>query len=193
MSTARELLAALRSGGSVHHIGLTTAQTERVTSLLAAGRDADAAALVAELQPAAAEHAPPVPGPRSPRQLLAAAGGLAGVHHLATCLSRLEERPVRPRDVRDRLRNCRGVRKLGGGYAALDTHPSPPLAEWCGGWLAQREDVQIDTLVAAILAAHPHGDAGAVESWIRQRPHPLWVRGDRVGLSARYLRTRSGP
>lgn len=120
----------------------------------------------------------------TPRDALERAGGVAGANWIAAWLSRRLGQPVRPRQVRDRLKHCGdGVIRLGAGYYALSAQASLSVDVWATRWLALRPaPMPVEDLVQAVLDAYPHGDPVAVRAWVHQEPGALRVRDGAVWL-----------
>ena len=112
----------------------------------------------------------PSPSETSPAQILAGLGGLASSQAIA---ERIDPVPTL-REMRDRLKDWDGIRKLGGGFFALRDHPAPLLGEWLSHWLGARRLPETEVL-DAILAAWPHGHGPSIRAWMHQDPGPVRV------------------
>ena len=130
-------------------------------------------------------HAESSPRETSPAQVLAGLGGLASSHAIA---EGLDPTPTL-REVRDRLKDWDGIRKLGGGFFALRDHPAPPLGDWLSRWLGARRHPEDDVL-DAIQAAWPHGHRPSIRAWMHQDPGPVRVGQGEVWIFHSRRRSR---
>ena len=72
------------------------------------------------------------------------------------------------RAVRDRFRNVLGVRRLGAGYFTDRDDVLSVRAFVAGLQAGSGRAWTVTEIVAAVLAAYPHGDAAAIRSWLEQ-------------------------
>jgi hypothetical protein len=100
-----------------------------------------------------------------PEQILASLGGRASTRAIAVKMP--TEPPIRR--LREQLEARQAVRKLGGGYFALEEHPSPLLKDWLEHWLGERR-LPLEDVVSAIETEWVHGYGPSIRAWVQQDP-----------------------
>ncbi len=178
---SKALQTALRRSRRSHAHGETQGLAELSRLIGAPARDL-AALLTGRLLPEWSAS-------RMARWALAEVGGVSGAAHLAGRMTELTGEVFSVRRLRSTLRG-RAVRKLGGGYYALQYALAEPLVVWVSYEIAAQGPQPMDALIHKILRTYPHGDAYAVRRWLQQDPGPLQHQGGTVRLLTKNWKIR---
>ena len=109
------------------------------------------------------------PGPaRVTYGILQEAGGVAAARYLADQLSARMGQSYGVREVRDLLRNYRGIRKLGAGYYALGESEMPSVDQWVTDFVEEQGRHDDGDVANAVLETYPHGSRRGVLAWLAQ-------------------------